>query len=168
MRFYLLFFVAFLTNAYAKQYPLPSQDELKKQILQAHNQYRTLHQVPSLVWDNKLASYAADYAAACQFKHSYGPYGENLAYGYASPTAAVKRWYQEKADYSYFWPGFSHKTGHFTQVVWKSTKRVGCAYIACNGKNQISGNFLVCEYDPPGNITNRGYFSANVLAERSH
>ncbi|MFZ2315566.1 MAG: CAP domain-containing protein [Gammaproteobacteria bacterium] len=144
---------------------MPSESELKNQILQSHNKFRAAHEASPLLWDSQLAVYASRYANQCLFKHSYGGYGENLAYGYSSASAAVSRWYMEKQEYSYFWPGFSHKTGHFTQVVWKGTKKIGCAYVACNGKNNVSGNYLVCEYSPPGNITNAGYFSANVKKE---
>lgn len=150
---------------YSQSHPLPTKSELQHQILAIHNQYRAKHQASPLVWDEQLADYAQRYASQCVFKHSYGRYGENLAYGYSSASAAVFRWYQEKEDYSYFWPGFSHKTGHFTQLVWRSTKKIGCAYVACNGKNHVSGNYLVCEYSPAGNITNAGYFAANVKKE---
>lgn len=35
------------------------------------------------------------------FKHSGGPYGENLAAGYPTPEAAVKAWYDENTQYDY-------------------------------------------------------------------
>lgn len=58
--------------------------------------------------------------------------GENLAWGSALRTCkvAVDMWMEEEAAWR---PGggFSAGTGHFTQVVWKSTKRVGCA-LKCN------------------------------------
>ena len=43
-------------------------------------------------------------------------------------------------------------TGHFTQLVWKQTRSVGCGRVDCNGKNGVEGWFLVCEYWPPGNV----------------
>jgi hypothetical protein len=36
-------------------------------------------------------------------------------------------------------------TGHFTQLVWKSTTHVGAALSSC-------GRFLVCNYAPAGNV----------------
>ena len=37
--------------------------------------------------------------------------------------------------------------GHYTQMVWPTTTRVGCA-IASNSQN----DFLVCRYSPAGNV----------------
>lgn len=46
--------------------------------------------------------------------------------------------------------------GHYTQMVWKNTKEVGCATATSNGKasNGDSGLavYLVCRYSPPGNM----------------
>jgi hypothetical protein len=139
--------------------------ENPKMALAPHNTLRALHQAPSLVWDDTLAAYAKTHATNCRFQHSGGQYGENLAAGYHSISDAVYAWYAEKANYSFQNPGFSMKTGHFTQVVWKKTTKIGCAYVPCNGENGTPGNFLVCEYNPPGNITNPGYFEANVLPQ---
>lgn len=41
--------------------------------------------------------------------------------------------------------------GHYTQVVWANTKRVGCAAAECRN----GGTFVVCSYDPPGNMDGR-------------
>ena len=53
-------------------------------------------------------------------------------------------------------------TGHFTQMVWKSTRKVGCASVPCNGRHGTPGNYLVCEYSPAGNMIAPGYFAKNV------
>lgn len=46
--------------------------------------------------------------------------------------------------------------GHFTQIVWKSTKQVGCATVVCNGLGNVDSSspipFTVCNYGPPGKI----------------
>lgn len=51
-------------------------------------------------------------------------------------------------QYNYDNPNFSEKTGHFTQLVWKSTTGVGCGARLCG----IRGWYLACEYWPPGNV----------------
>ncbi|GJY40644.1 pathogenesis-related protein 1 [Tanacetum coccineum] len=103
--------------------------------INAHNAARREVGVGPMVWDERVASVAQNYAnqrqADCQLVHSQnGPYGENLAWGTAlTGTSAVNLWVGEKADYDYnsntCAPG---KTcGHYTQVVWRQSVRLGCA-----------------------------------------
>lgn len=142
--------------------PSPAPSSLAQEIVDAHNKLRALHGVPPLMWDESLAQFALNHANTCVFAHTSGPYGENLAAGYPSATESIQAWYDEIKDYDYNNPGFAHGTGHFTQVVWKSTQKVGGAFVSCNGRNRTPGAYLVCEYSPPGNVTNAGYFAANV------
>jgi uncharacterized protein YkwD len=142
------------TNALAQE---------QQTILTVHNQFRKLHHAAPLLWDDELAQFAKRHANMCRFKHSGSSFGENLAAGYPSLAAAINAWYAENALYSYNNPGFSYATGHFTQVVWKETQKIGCAYVACNGSGGTPGNYLVCEYSPAGNIANNGFFARNVL-----
>lgn len=140
----------------------------QQQILNEHNIKRALHKgVGSLSWSNTLAQYAQNYAnaytcpSAGTLTHSGGQYGENLASGY-STIGTVDAWYDEIKQYNYNAPGFSEATGHFTQVVWKSSTQVGCAFKDC--KNAY-GTYIVCEYYPRGNVVVAGdtsYWSSNV------
>lgn len=44
-----------------------------------------------------------------------------------------------------------HETGHFTQMMWKDTDRLGCSRHVCDdntGKNM----YYYCNYSPPGNV----------------
>ena len=59
---------------------------------------------------------------------------------------ATKAWYDEIKDYDYKNPGFAMDTGHFTQVVWKGTGKVGFGY-ASNGNTC----YVTARYSPPGN-----------------
>jgi len=151
--------------------PIPSGslDSEMQAALDEHNKLRAKHQAPDLTWDAALAAQAQSWAGACAFEHSKMGNGENLWAGYGSAfsgAAAVKSWYDELTNpgYDFSNPGFSHGTGHFTQVVWKSTTRVGCAVQVCKPLKPMSwnpGNFFVCEYSPPGNY--QGQFAGNVL-----
>lgn len=69
--------------------------------------------------------------------------------------------------------GFSEETGHFTQLVWRGTKSVGCGWTDCSGKNGNDGILLVCNYFPAGNIMASDdsgdqymFFKQNVVPER--
>ncbi|KAI0444373.1 CAP domain-containing protein [Xylaria telfairii] len=123
-------------------------------ILNSTNVYRGEHNATAVVWNTTLAEYAASYlnseavGSECKFAHSGGPFGENLALGYPDATRAVEGWGDERAKYNFAKPGFSAATGHFTQLVWKSTTDVGCGRRLCDGR----GWYLACEYWPPGNV----------------
>ncbi|KAF5015184.1 hypothetical protein F66182_13576, partial [Fusarium sp. NRRL 66182] len=84
-------------------------------ILNQTNYYRRQHNASALIWNDTLSTYAKQWAEPCNWKHSGGPYGENLAEGYTNVTSAVDAWAIESQQYKYSPPtGFSEKTGHFT------------------------------------------------------
>ncbi|MEO6012484.1 MAG: CAP family protein [Devosia sp.] len=136
--------------------PAFAQD-ISGEVLSAHNALRAKHGVPPLSWSGKLAATAQEWANACVFEHRTGSgLGENLAQGDGFPMSQfVNDWYNEIGQYDFNNPGFSDGTGHFTQVVWKSTKHVGCGVAQCSG-----GALLVCNYSPAGNL--EGAYPENV------
>lgn len=135
----------------------------KKAIVEKHNEYRKEVDVAPLVWDDQLEAYALEWASqikrGCQLKHRpyqgkyKQKYGENIAISYDdTPVAAVLQWGSEKKDFKLrtmrtFQTKFLYKVGHYTQIIWAKTKRVGCARVKCSNGNYI----MVCNYDPPGN-----------------
>lgn len=135
-------------------------------VVAAHGAARERHCAPPLVWSKVLAASAQRWAntlksRGCAFEHSENPkYGENLAAGTSGMLDAEKvvaMWYDEVELFDFQRGGFSPKTGHFTQVVWRKTRAVGCGMAQCNGLD-----VWVCQYDPPGNV--RGQYRENVLA----
>lgn len=40
--------------------------------------------------------------------------------------------YETGRSYNFNNPGFTMQAGQFTQLVWKSTTKIGCAAVACN------------------------------------
>lgn len=112
--------------------------------------------IPPLVWDANLAAVAQAYAENCVFQHSGGPYGENLyaSSGGSTPSDVVSSWVSEVADYDYASNSCSGVCGHYTQVVWASSQKLGCGMATCNQNSPFgSGSWenWVCNYDPPGN-----------------
>jgi glioma pathogenesis-related protein 2 len=135
--------------------PALAQD-ISGEVLSKHNALRAKHGVPALSWSGKLANTAQEWANKCVFEHSNNGLGENLAQGDGFPPAQfVQDWYDEIGQYDFNNPGFSGGTGHFTQVVWKDTKQVGCGIAQCDG-----GALLVCNYSPAGNM--EGQYPDNV------
>ncbi|KAJ5502558.1 Allergen V5/Tpx-1-related protein [Penicillium fimorum] len=112
-----------------------SLDKFKDDMLKVTNEYRANHDASPLKWNDTLAEYSQEWAEACIWKHSKSSYGENLAFGYNNVSAAVIAWGDEGEMYNFGKPtGFTEATGHFTQLVWKSTTQVGCAAINCGYK----------------------------------
>src|SRR5262245_13291718 len=107
-----------------------------------HNRYRAQHCSPPLTWSATLAARAQRWADrlrdhGCALQHSQGEYGENLAAGTGGtldPAAVVAMWYGEGSSYDFRHGKFSMQTGHFTQVVWAGTARLGCGVATCRGR----------------------------------
>ena len=127
------------------------------QFLAPQNAARKAMGMKPLVWDEKVTKYAKWYANQrqfdCDLRHSNGPYGENIFWGSGdewTPEQAVMEWVLEKKWYSYGSNSCAvgEQCGHYTQVVWSTTERVGCARVVCYGGK---GVFMTCNYDPPGN-----------------
>ncbi|KAF9108272.1 hypothetical protein BGX29_002002 [Mortierella sp. GBA35] len=66
-----------------------SWDEVQS-VVGAHNCYRSLHDAPPVTWNWDVANYGDNWIQACEFRHSGGPYGENIAYGYQGFPTAIK------------------------------------------------------------------------------
>ncbi|KAM9408651.1 cysteine-rich secretory protein LCCL domain-containing 2 [Pholidichthys leucotaenia] len=150
----------------------------REEILQLHNKlrsevYPTASNMEYMVWDDELERSATHWAEQCQWDH--GPQdllmsiGQNLAvhWGrYRSPAYHVQAWYDEEKDYTYPYP---HECNpwcpdrcsgpmctHYTQLVWATTNRVGCAVHVCPrmsvwGDIWENAVYLVCNYSPKGN-----------------
>ena len=143
----------------------PGVPEAMRGVVEAHNARRAAHCAPPLVWSPEVAAVAQRHAdqlrgGGCNLTHSSGPYGENLygasPAGGATPAAVVDSWYGEVAQYNFARPGFGMDTGHFTQVVWRATSRVGCGVARC-----ADSEVWVCNYEGPGNV--EGQYRENVL-----
>jgi hypothetical protein len=136
-------------------------------LLAAQNAERARLGVGPLQWDPALAAAAASYgptlARLGRLQHSPkqlrpGQH-ENLwmgTHGAFSPEQMVGAWIAERA---YYRPGvfpYVSRTGnwsdvgHYTQMVWRGTTRVGCAIYPARG-----WDYLICRYTPPGNVDGR-------------
>jgi Cysteine-rich secretory protein family len=137
---------------------------LDSRLLAAHNRERSSAGIAPLAWDPALAAEAARWgktlAAAGAFEHEGGdeddPEGENLwagTKGAYAPEEMVEGWIEEK---KFFRPGrFPDNSrtgeyedvGHYTQLMWRDTDRVGCA-LAAGAEEEV----LVCRYRTAGNV----------------
>ena len=127
-------------------------------MVSAHNQVRATVASPALRWSSALAQQAqrwADHlrsAMSCAMAHSHAEnVGENLAWASGqrlTPASVVGMWANEARDFDPVSGRCASGSvcGHYTQVVWKSTREVGCGMASC-GRNEV----WVCNYSPPGN-----------------
>lgn len=77
-----------------------------------------------------------------------------------SGAEATRSWYDEIKYYSFRYPKYSKETGHFTQVIWKETEKIGVGF-ATSEYNSLYLLYVVVRYSPAGNVED--YFSKNVL-----
>lgn len=123
-------------------------------MLSAHNAVRKKAGVTPLAWSDELASAAQQWAnhliESGKFYHQpHNPHGENIYENMgaaATPEQVLNAWASEARYYDYTTNSCSKACGHYTQLVWKDSKQVGCA-MAEKGSRQV----WVCEYNPPGN-----------------
>ena len=137
-------------------------------ILVEHNAHRANHSAPNIAWDTALTNTAQKIASSCVYAHDTstdgGGYGQNIGAGYYPfqvPAMITNGMYNGEVN---FYPGYVGepsmanftKWGHFSQIVWKNTLRVGCYTQYCpNGLQNanypgIQPYFTVCNYGPPG------------------
>jgi uncharacterized protein YkwD len=140
-----------------------SPDTFAQQMIDRHNVLRAKHCAPPLTWSPKAARAAQRWARHLanigSLQHGdHSGMGQNLAFVSGQPcdgACFTDLWYDEIRDYNFNAPGFSPKTVHFTQVVWKSTTQIGVGHVSLWQKT-----FVVANYIPPGNVW--GGFAANV------
>ena len=150
---------------------------LAARLLSAHNHERALVGHRPLEWDPQLASAAASYGPALarlrQLVHSPREtrpgQRENLAMaprGSLSAEQLVQLWSREKLILRPgLFPAVSstgrwEDVAHYTQMVWPTTTRVGCAVFAADN------DYLICRYSPPGNVDGKPVFAGKTLAAR--
>ena len=152
----------------------PAQPALAQRLLQSHNIERAAVGAAPLAWDASLAaaaqSYANELAATDRWGHSRDDQrrgqGENLwmgTRGFFAPEKMVADWASEKAMFrpgtfpNVSSTGSWHDIGHYTQMIWPATQKVGCG-IRSSGR----WDYLVCRYSAPGNVTGQRVGPASV------
>lgn len=146
-------------------------------IYRGHNVARAQFGSKPLVWDPELARGAAAYAQQLTtLGRVHAPRDgrkdirENLLQslrGGRSPKAMVGVWIEERR---YFRPGIFPDVsttgnwadvGHYTQMIWPTTTRLGCAI-----HSDARYDWTVCRYSPPGNRDGSTILAQNAPVNR--
>jgi len=154
----------------------PAAQVLIEAFVSAHNMARSgpldpqpSPALPPVSWDRALADSVYSYAIRCQGSNGLlshnanrsadyqalggeGYVGENIygSSGSATPADAMTLWMDEAADYDYA-SGDIGSAGHYTQIVWRDSVRIGCAIVDCAALTYH--NTVICDYAPGGNIS---------------
>ena len=138
---------------------------LKLAMLEHHNDERRAVGLAPLVWDDTLTqhalAYARELARTRKFEHARQPdgpgrEGENLftgtlgAYSFDEMVQFwidEKKWFVNRAAPDVSTTGRGEDVGHYTQMIWRTTTKVGCAIASSKWDD-----YLVCRYAPAGNI----------------
>lgn len=133
-------------------------------LVESQNVERDRLGLRNMAWDPSLAAaaagYAAQLAATGRWQHSAWEtrvgQGENLWMGTHNaftPDEMIGGWLAERRMFhSGTFPNVStsgswHDVGHYTQLIWPATDRVGCAVASSR-----EYDYLVCRYSGPGNV----------------
>ena len=146
--------------------PAPrGEARLRDAMLAGHNEARAALGLPPLTWNPALAAdariYAEELAQPGRFEHSpqprgNPPQGENLwtgtrrAYSYREMVGhwvAERRFYRPLPVPESSNSGQFGDVGHYTQIVWRATREIGCA----EASNRTD-DYIVCRYLPAGNV----------------
>merc|ERR1712086_1029238 len=135
----------------------------------------------TVTWDEDLAKVAQAYSETCNWAHNgarstqyvaaggSGQVGENLGVGTGSYsyTNALAGWWAEHSDYTFSSNSCASGAvcGHYTQMAWASSSRIGCGMTKCASMTGLSSSFrdaefVVCDYAPAGNYIGQSPYAS--------
>ncbi|KAL0963074.1 hypothetical protein UPYG_G00349340 [Umbra pygmaea] len=160
-------------------FPDITDEKFINECVSVHNNNRSSVNPPAgnmlyMTWDDALAITARAWAKRCVFKHNiyledeknrvhpvFTSVGENIwassATSSFSVSHVIRGWVDEVKYYNYETNVCQEekKCGHYTQVVWATSYKVGCAVQKCpNGVKATpykAGAVFVCNYATSGN-----------------
>ncbi|XP_001603551.4 venom allergen 5-like [Nasonia vitripennis] len=160
-----------------KQKVLNLHNELRQRVARGQEHRGSLGPQPAatnmahLTWDNELEKIAQTWASQCNFAHDSCRdverfnVGQNIAYTATTGDIStldveqlVKNWYDEVKNYNHnqvarfgaVRGNGGKQIGHYTQLVWADTTKLGCGAIKYKD-GKFNKFYLVCNYGPSGN-----------------
>jgi len=121
----------------------------------------------------------------CRVTPSYNPVGQNAAFrgglDWSVPInvdeMSLANWFNEYKNIEdtsilkKFPNSKKRKTlkgiiGHYTQLVWAKSYKIGCAYVKSETKNYGTQGWVICDYAPAGNVLERSVFTPGPLGSK--
>ncbi|KAM7328159.1 hypothetical protein ACRRTK_012251 [Alexandromys fortis] len=171
----------------ASTLPDITNEDFIQQCVQIHNQNRsrvnpTARNMLYMSWDSDLARIAKSWAKVCRFEHNprlksrlhpnFTTVGENIWTGSLSlfsVSSAISSWYNEVKYYDFRTRRCTGVCGHYTQVVWADSYKVGCAVQFCprvgNFEKLSNGAHFICNYGPAGNYPTWPYKQGTTCSD---
>nr|XP_006011411.2 PREDICTED: glioma pathogenesis-related protein 1 [Latimeria chalumnae] len=162
-----------------------------EECVRVHNFHRSAVKPPAsnmqyMSWDRTMAQTARTWARNCRLQHNihlkehgrlhpnFSTLGENIWVGSSfdafNVTSAIAAWNNEVQYYNYKTRTCTKVCGHYTQVVWADSYKVGCAVHICT--SGIAGfsvgsrsAIFVCNYGPPGNYPTHPYLTGQPCSK---
>lgn len=145
-------------------FAIPPATAFALRIVEIHNRVRSGIGVAPINWDPSLAAgadrWAVELARTGRFEHSPRSLrpgaGENLWMGtrgayrvdqMVGSWTGEGRWFRPGVFPNVSRSGGWTRVGHYTQMIWRGSTRVGCAL-----RSSARYDYLVCRYAPSGNI----------------
>lgn len=161
-----------------------NETQFAQEILELHNSFRAIYGAPDVVLSETLCQQAkkeaqnrvTEYINTGGFSLINDPdrsYNDNIWAKQSSSTfklranTVVQQWFNEKDKHDFKNNNFQEKSGHFSQLIWRSTDEIGVGF-ALNRTNPPEGQLpkyvyvVVVRYTPPGNILDSDAFEDNV------
>ncbi|XP_044531276.1 cysteine-rich secretory protein 3-like [Gracilinanus agilis] len=146
-------------------------NNIQEEIVNKHNDLRAnvkpaANNMLKMKWSPEAQESAQAWANKCTLQHSTikdrtigNPCGENLFMSTVPMkwSKAIQDWYDEVSNFEYGKGAIdpTKPIGHYTQVVWFSSYKVGCGIAYC--PNAAFPYFYVCQYCPSGNYKTNPY-----------
>jgi glioma pathogenesis-related protein 2 len=151
-----------------------TDQEFLNSMVASINQHRAKHGVPPVELDQELVTYAKARAEHIADKGALvhdgtGGHGENLYSSSSSEpvqapaSAASDAWYGEIKFYDYDTFGSTEpkeKVGHFTQLVWKGSTKIGAGRVCGTEDNTWHDTYIAVNFSTAGNMA--GAYKDNV------
>ena len=160
----------------AAQVTVTPVETVGPRLLAAHNVERNRLGLKPLVWSAKLSEHARKWAQTLavseMFEHAPvgadGGEGENLWTGSRddyTPEEMIgffideSKLFKRRKFPDVSTTGRWEDVGHYTQIVWKDTREVGCAIASSR-----QSDYLVCRYWPAGNVIGQQVYDYKAAA----